>query len=410
MARQVVSTLIAFLCALPIPTESVSYLRARTHDSVKLQRRAASTLHRSHRSSLPLLSGNRSNARGEHPSEYFGTITIGSPPQQFEVLFDTGSGNLLLPSTLCDGSACSKHRRFNVSSSRSSLNIAFSSSPDTPVGEDGDQDVVNLVYGTGEATGTIVKDKVCVGNICTHADVVVATEESEAPFGRAPFDGIFGLGLTKLSEGPAFNMVDSMKREKSINKGLFSVFLGATAEEESEILFGSYRPEHMASKLFWVPVMDTGFWQVPLESVAVHGKPLANISNASAVLDTGTSLLAGPPDAINALLDDLNVATDCSNFAKLPDITFVVNGHVLSLSREDYVDRNADGTDCTVPLMTQDVKPGEGQVWILGDPFLRKHYTVYNRDTMQVGFAVASHKQAGGLKQRVVAGSRLGNS
>jgi pepsin A len=362
---------------------------------VKLQRRSVSKLHRS---SLPLLPGNRSRARGEHPSEYYGTITIGTPAQQFQVLFDTGSGNLLVPSTVCDGSACAKHRRFNVSGSTSSVNIAFSSQPDTPVGDDGDQDVVNLVYGTGEAIGTIVKDQVCVGSICAHADLVAANEESDAPFGDAPFDGIFGLGLAKLSEGPAFNMLDSMKRSKSISKGLFSVFLGATAEEDSEILFGSYRPEHMASKPVWVAVMNTGFWQVPLEAVMVRGKPLAIIGNSSAVLDTGTSLLAGPPDAINALLDDLNVATDCSNYGKLPDVSFVIGGNTLSLSPEDYVNRNADGTDCTMPLMTQDVKSGEGPVWILGDPFLRKYYTIYDRDTMQVGFAVASHRHAGSTK------------
>lgn len=403
MARQIIHAIVAFLFVLPLPTHSVANLRARTSDCVKLQRRSLSRLQRSHRSSLPLLSGNRSLTRGEHPSEYFGTITIGSPAQQFLVLFDTGSGNLVVPSSVCDGSACSKHKRFNVSGSKTSVNIAFTNKPDTPVGDDADQDVINLVYGTGEAVGTIVKDKVCVGNICTRADLVASTEESDAPFGGAPFDGIFGLGLTKLSEGPAFNMLDGMKRDNSINKALFSVFLGASAAEESEILFGSYRNEHMASKLFWVPVMSTGFWQVPLESVAVRGKPLANVSNSSAVLDTGTSLLAGPPDVINALLDDLNVATNCSNFGRLPDISFGIAGHMLSLSPEDYVDRNEDGTDCTVPLMTQDVKPGEGAVWILGDPFLRKYYTVYDRDKMQVGFATASHRQTGTTKQQLAA-------
>lgn len=396
MAWRVVCSVVAFLYVLPLSTYSANLRRARTSDCVKLQRRSVTKLQRS---SLPLLSGNRSRTRGEqHPSEYFGTITVGTPAQHFQVLFDTGSGNLLLPSAVCDGPACSKHRRFNVSSSTSSVNIGFSSTPDTPVGDDGDQDVINLVYGTGEATGTIVKDQVCVGSICAYADIVVATEESDAPFGDAPFDGIFGLGLTKLSEGSAFNMLDSMSRGGSINKGLFSVFLGATAEEESEILFGSYRPEHMASKITWVPVLNTGFWQVPLEVVAVRGKPLANISNSSAVLDTGTSLLAGPPVAINALLDDLNVATDCSNFAKLPDVSFVIGGNTFSLSPEEYVDRNAEGTDCTMPLMTQDVKPGEGPVWILGDPFLRKYYTVYDRDTMQVGFAIASHRRTGRTK------------
>jgi hypothetical protein len=272
------------------------------------------------------------------------------------------------------------------------LSIAFANKPDTPVGEDGDQDVLNLVYGTGEATGVIVQDRVCIGSTCARMDIVAAIEESDAPFADAPFDGIFGVGLTELSEAPAFNILDCMVRDNSIKERLFSVFLASNEGEESEILFGAYRPEHVASSLFWVPVMKgTGFWQVPIDAISLHGINLGNTSNSSAILDTGTSLLAGPPDVVNDILDKLNVATNCSNFASLPDIGFVVDGHVLSLSPQDYVDRDAGKNECTLPLMTQDVKPGEGPVWILGDPFLRKYYTIYNRDKMEVGIALARH-------------------
>lgn len=285
------------------------------------------------------------------------------------------------------------HKRFNSTLSGTVKDIGFTAQPDTVVGDDGDRDIVNLAFGTGTVSGIIVQDKVCVGNICTRADIVAETEESDEPFGHAPFDGIMGLGLSKLSEGDSFNVFGRMVNTSAVKSSLFSVFLGLTEDEGSEITFGEYKTQHMASDLVWAPVnnQSTGFWQVALDDVAVQNKRLHLChGNCSVIIDTGTSLLAGPPDIINALIDKLDVATDCSNYHTLPDIGFVIGNRTMNLSPEDYVDRN--GTkDCGVSLMTQEASNGDGPLFILGDPFLRKYYTVYNQEKMEVGFALAKH-------------------
>lgn len=50
-------------------------------------------------------------------AEYYGQITVGTPPQTFSVIFDTGSSNLWIPSSKCTN--CGFHPLYNDASSTS---------------------------------------------------------------------------------------------------------------------------------------------------------------------------------------------------------------------------------------------------------------------------------------------------
>lgn len=335
----------------------------------------------------------RSGCKDAHASEYFGKITLGTPAQEFSVVFDTGSGNLLIPSGQCTGEACKSHKRFDVAHSTSAIDIAFANEPDRAVDKGGDRDVVTITFGTGEISGVFIKDHICVGSLCTHGDFVVATEESDEPFSLVPFDGIFGLSLPQMSEGPHFNILDNMIRDKVLKQNMFAVFFGAEDEEASEISFGEYKRDRMSTELFWMPVSNPGYWQVEMQDITIKNEPQDLCKGQCQVaVDTGTSLMAGPTDIVNALTEKLTVSSDCSNYAKLPKLGFIVGDHILNLEPEDYVDKSEDG--CSVALMTLDIPPPKGPLFIFGDPFLRKYYTVYDRENLKVGFALAAHPKA----------------
>lgn len=367
--------------------QAVNLIQQQSRDSHSSS--SSSLLHNAAATTAPSSS---SRIPPSQASEYYGFIKIGTPGQEFQVVFDTGSGNLIIPSTECASEACKLHRRYNASASSSALNIGYANQPDKKVDPNGDRDMVTITFGTGEVVGLFMKDHICIGNVCTHGNFISLTQESDQPFSLVPFDGIFGLGLPQMSEAPHFDVFDCMIRDKVLKSNIFSVYLAADDREASEISFGEYKKERMASELFWVPVSTPGYWQVEMEEITIGGKrqQLCN-GKCQVAVDTGTSLLGGPSEIVSAITKRLNVESNCSNMKDLPDLGFVIGDHILTLKPEDYVDMTDDSRDCSVALMTMDVPPPKGPLFIFGDPFLRRYYTVYDREQLKVGFALAAN-------------------
>mmetsp|Transcript_43512 Transcript_43512/g.93188 ORF Transcript_43512/g.93188 Transcript_43512/m.93188 type:complete len:478 (-) Transcript_43512:451-1884(-) len=380
--------------------------------NVRSQHRQISLLETSEGSMMGMEAWSRMRAEAQrvHALQYFGEVSIGTPPQTFKVIFDTGSGHLMVPSVKCDSAACAVHKRFQANQSKTSMPIAWADEPTTAATDENDRDTMVVNFAMGDAVGQYMRDQVCLGQkdhrFCAVADFVEMTEESDNPFKIAKWDGIVGLGQS-VSDAAEFNIfgVLASNSTPAMKMPVFAVYLGRNVEDEAEISFGGVRADRMAEALTWVPVYEEGYWQFQIEDVTVDGKSLGLCKKygkrqCQGVLDTGSSLMMGPESDLSMMLKALtfekDTQMDCKKDQKFPSLGFTVGGKHFEMEPDDYIDRTSEGhTDglesCWAHLMpVRDT--GRGPIFVLGMPFLRAFYTVYDIKEKRIGLAKANHQ------------------
>lgn len=367
--------------------------------------------HASKRASLARL---RLESQQLHALQYYGQVQVGTPPQTFSVIFDTGSNQLLLPSPSCTSPACKGHRAFFENSSSTALPIAWADEPLKKAENAFDRDTSVIDFVMGDVMGQFARDKVCLGSVCKDADFVEMTEESEKPFGGAEWDGIMGLSQAKNNQDE-FNIFSVLARDAGKGAGnlhlpVFSVFLARDIQDDSEITFGDMRKHRMASDVTWVNVSEEGYWQFQFSDITMDGKPLnlcqkyGKTGMCEAVLDTGSSMMMGPKADLDSLLMlmQLNATqAPCDANSTFPRLGFKLGDQLLEMDPEDYMDRSrdknsTDGKDsCWLHLMPVG-DTGHGPIFVLGMPFMRAFYTVFDVEKKRIGLAKANHKKPKG--------------
>jgi len=368
---------------------------------------------------VPVMRGGKAVA---YKTSYFGEISLGEAPRQvFTVVFDTGSGHLILPSTSCRSETCLKHRRYNRTLSSKAIDIDLDGAPIRADAEE--RDNVAIGFGTGQVTGEFVREVACAGGAtgsttspCVSLHAVVATEMTDDPFGLFAFDGVLGLGLASLALSSRFSFLEQMVSQHPKMRPHFAVFLSRTDGGESSITFGGHDERLAASPLEWAPVVlqELGYWTVQLTAVRIGETVLEDCTDGScrAILDTGTSMLGVPRPAARAMHKLLARPAPEGEAAQSLDcrgvpgqaITFeVAGGPAISLKEEDYSRptpfnvSTASGQSrlvCRSLLLPVDMQAPLGpRVFIWGEPVLRRYYTVYDLAQKRVGFSLAGQAQ-----------------
>jgi len=323
-------------------------------------------------------------------AQYYGPVSIGTPPQVFNVVFDTGSSNLWVPSKSCGllNIACKLHAKYD-----SSKSSTFEKNAST----------FAIRYGSGSLSGIVSKDTVTVGDATVPGLLFAeALQEPGVAFVAAKFDGILGFGFPQISVNAIPPFFQRAVDIGVIKKPEFAFYLAkdASASPGGELTLGGADPKYYSGNFTYTPVTIPGYWQFAVDSLVVGSQTVG--TDLKAIADTGTSLLTGPKAAVAQLVKLIPGLTglpgtgeyiaDCSKIADMPTLTFTIAGETFNLTGEDYILQitTAGVTECLLGMEGLDVPEPRGPLWILGDVFLRKYYTLFDYGNSRLGFALAA--------------------
>jgi uncharacterized membrane protein YgcG len=289
--------------------------------------------------------------------------------------------------------------------------------------------------------GEHAKDVVHLGGIDIPNQVFAQATSFKAFKSCAGEEGLLGLGFAEISSHNFPTVLQNLK--DVLRFPVFSLFLDPTddylptnfADNEhqdssgnenfgsqkptsakSELVLGGVNQAHYEGCLHWHELgqfqLDTGeqfkgYWDFKLDAVKIGGMTLP--TSALAIVDSGSSMLIGPADAVGKLAEMDSVF--CLSMADPEDpqiipcdspdgfdaavldcdqpvfnLDFVADGVTYSLAKDDIITEidTDDGTRiCVLRIMTS---PGV-DLWIMGDVFLNVHYAAFDFVSRKVGFA-----------------------
>ncbi|KAF9990644.1 Vacuolar protease A, partial [Mortierella antarctica] len=303
---------------------------------------------------------------------YAGNIVLGNPPQSFKVVFDTGSNMIVVTSNECQGAHCDAVSQYTCHSCTNT------------------QRSYNITYGDGSwGHGPIVADTVSIGGLAIQNQQILDLTTSGMDLSSYG-PGVSGLvGLMSASEGSVTPPIATILEEKLLDMNVFSVYLTPTLNpnEGGSFLFGGIDKTKFVGELNQIPIstaqgVRAGMWSIDADAAFIGDEPVPGYTRSPWLFDTGTSYIGVPAafaEAFHDLIPDAEYSTE-DHYYLVPctgDQTFGVtlNGVKYEIPYLDYIARATGGSSQCASLVMPSMNSG---LYILGDPFLRQVYAVYD--------------------------------
>lgn len=367
---------------------------------------------------------------GKHKNFYSAKLSVGTPRQDFNVFFDLEGGTMVLPSQGCTDPACLERHRYNKWSSETAEDIQADGRLVEPKArktllrrrDRGTLDLDSIDVGPGKVAGNFIRDEVCVaGKRCFPLAFLAADKMSDMPFLTEPYDGAVGLGLRGISVSLEFNFLTAFVNGHyagAMTRNSFGLHIG-NEEDGGEITLGGYDVNRLTHPLKWASVVDPqeGRWQIMVSSIRIgnttldacrHQKCRAALDYSSSLLGVPTSLVDGVQNTLASLAAPHGFGDGCQMLA-MPEISLqLTDDFTITLPPEDYL--SDFGTrksliskpSCEPRVSHHHAEENLGRdVFILGESVMRRYYTFFDTNALQVGFSLAGSQSK---PQSLVAG------
>ncbi|KAJ7163594.1 acid protease [Mycena crocata] len=322
--------------------------------------------------------------------QWFGNISVGTPPQTVSVVFDTGSTSLEFASTLCN--TCDNQVKFDSTKSSTFVDGGRTSSItfSTGVGVD---PVVGANYRLTLRSAT---DTVTVGGLAAPATSLFLITNQTPKFDIDPFSGIQGMGA-RASGFFASLIAQGLP-------SLFSMYLTPQAIGNAEMTVGGIDTTKFKGNLTFasLPAGSSSTWTLNSPQLSVNGKTSTVLrATRNIIFDSGTSNILFPTATANALYALISpdivphtaepgtYGIACNRINTLPaviDITFTAqNGSPFNLtipSSELNVGPFADN-----PAICQTLINAFDGLSLVGGSVLKHYYSVWDVGGARMGFA-----------------------
>jgi hypothetical protein len=306
------------------------------------------------------------------------------------VVFDTGSSEILIPTSACKG-CDTKALRFNT---QKSSTFAGSDKPWRV------QFATGIGVGVGSkatpwVSGTRAVDVVTVGGVSSPKQAInLITNQSPNFFEGFAVDGI--VGMASAGNG----LMKQFIQDRRIDKALFSMAMTPKAVNSAQLTIGGIDQSKVKGAINYLPVNSArGAWNITFQSVTVNGKD-SGVRPQWTIADSGTSNMIAPARdarAIYALISPKIQMIDPKGAYGLPcseakglkaDITFTMQGRRYTIPSSELIVGRYPGQ----PNMCQTlINSGSTPFWIFGGSLMKYYYTVWDIGGRRMGWAETQH-------------------